>query len=140
MFGLPKAFAVTQILVCLLSRASAATLYLGHDISSLPMLEATGQKYYVNGTQKKFDAIIQAAGTNYIRSRIWVNPSNGDYNLAYNLALAKRASALGLKFYLDFHYSGMWHIPNLKMEKKILSNHFEHFIQTQRYLGKPYKL
>ncbi|KAM3581707.1 hypothetical protein VKS41_005869 [Umbelopsis sp. WA50703] len=112
MFGLPKAFAVTQILVCLLSRASAATLYLGHDISSLPMLEATGQKYYVNGTQKKFDAIIQAAGTNYIRSRIWVNPSNGDYNLAYNLALAKRASALGLKFYLDFHYSDTWADPS----------------------------
>ncbi|KAI8577391.1 hypothetical protein K450DRAFT_266408 [Umbelopsis ramanniana AG] len=79
------------------------------------MLEAAGQKYYVSGTQKKFDAIIQSAGANYVRSRIWVNPSDGYYNLAYNLALAKRAKALGLKFYLDFHYSGnnlSWQVYN----------------------------
>lgn len=135
MFELAKAVIITPFLACLLSKVNA-TLYLGHDISSLPMLEANGQKYYLNGTPKKFDAIIQSTGANYIRSRIWVNPSNGDYNLAYNLALAKRANGLGLKFYLDFHYSGMSKIQKLMLNEKSLSNQIKPIFRTTRYLGR----
>jgi arabinogalactan endo-1,4-beta-galactosidase len=109
MIRYPKVIALAQVLAALLfsQGGAAATVYHGHDISSMLMLEAAGQKYHVNGNQQPFDQIIQAAGADYIRSRIWVNPSDGNYDLSYNLALAKRAKALGLKFYLDFHYSGI---------------------------------
>ncbi|KAL5337026.1 Arabinogalactan endo-beta-1,4-galactanase A [Aspergillus crustosus] len=44
--------------------------------------------------------------------RIWVNPSDGAYNLEYNLELAKRVQAAGLSIYLDLHYSDTWADPS----------------------------
>ncbi|KAI8099289.1 arabinogalactan endo-1,4-beta-galactosidase [Halteromyces radiatus] len=92
--------------------SKSSSFYYGHDISSLPMLENKGQKYYLNGAQEAFDKILISGGANFVRSRIWVNPSDGVYGLDYNLALAKRIKAEGLGFYLDFHYSDTWADPS----------------------------
>jgi arabinogalactan endo-1,4-beta-galactosidase len=60
--------------------------------------------------------------------------------LAYNLALAKRAKALGLKFYLDFHYSGRWLNLNIReWKKKWYLINLNILFQIYRYLGKSYK-
>jgi len=86
--------------------------YYGHDISSVLMLEAQGKTWKgTDGKTEKLEVVISAGGANFVRSRIWVNPSNGIYNLEYNLKLAKRVKDAGLGFYLDFHYSDTWADP-----------------------------
>ena len=72
------------------------------------------------------DALAQAAaaGINAVRLRLWVNPSpnttspwptdNPDYtyaNLSNVGALASRARAANLSFWLDLHYSDTWADP-----------------------------
>jgi len=47
-----------------------------------------------------------------VRQRLWVNPDGGDYDIDYNVKLAKRAHALGLKVYLDIHFSDTWADPS----------------------------
>lgn len=51
------------------------------------------------------ETIFKSNGIKTVRQGLWVNPPNGDYNLAYNLKLAKRAQAAGLNGYLDMHFS-----------------------------------
>ncbi|CZT47696.1 probable arabinogalactan endo-1,4-beta-galactosidase [Rhynchosporium secalis] len=55
--------------------------------------------------------VLVASGVNTVRQRLWVNPSDGNYNLAYNLKLARRAKAAGLNVYLDIHFSDTWADP-----------------------------
>lgn len=82
----------------LVLRASAALQYKGADISSLLTLEAAGVTYKsTSGSVNPFEKLLASAGVNTIRQRVWVNPSNGVYNLNYNLQLAKRAKAAGCK-------------------------------------------
>ncbi|CAN9280089.1 glycosyl hydrolase 53 [Alternaria alternata] len=94
------------------SAALAALPYKGADWSSLLIEEAAGKKYKnAAGTVQPFETILKNSGVNTVRQRIWVNPSDGNYNLDYNLKLAKRAKAAGLGIYLDFHYSDNWADP-----------------------------
>ncbi|KAL6704083.1 hypothetical protein ACN47E_008746 [Coniothyrium glycines] len=94
------------------SSALAALPYKGVDWSSLLVQERAGKQYKNSaGTVQPLETILKANGINTVRQRIWVNPSDGNYNLDYNLALAKRAKAAGLKIYLDFHYSNNWADP-----------------------------
>ncbi|KAL5116900.1 hypothetical protein ACEQ8H_005252 [Pleosporales sp. CAS-2024a] len=84
----------------------------GVDWSSLLVEEKAGKAYKdAAGTTRPLETILQASGVNTVRQRIWVNPSDGNYNLDYNLQLGKRAQAAGLKIYLDFHYSDSWADP-----------------------------
>ncbi|MBE0649675.1 MAG: glycosyl hydrolase 53 family protein [Bacteroidales bacterium] len=92
---------------------------IGADISWLPQLEARGIKFYENG--KPIDAVklLKEHGMNYIRLRIFVNPSNpkgyspdkGFCDLQHTLAMAKRIKDAGMKLLLDFHYSDYWADP-----------------------------
>lgn len=92
---------------------------IGADISWLPQMEARGIKFYENG--KPIDAIklLKEHGMNYIRLRIFVNPSNpkgyspekGFCDLSHTLAMAKRVKEAGMKLLLDFHYSDYWADP-----------------------------
>lgn len=92
--------------------AQAALKYVGVDWSSVKVEEKAGIKYTTSsGQQQSLEKILSSNGVDTVRQRIWVNPSNGDYNLAYNLDLAKRAKAQGLNIYLDFHYSDTWADP-----------------------------
>lgn len=92
--------------------ALAALPYKGVDWSSLLIEEKAGKQYKnAAGVVQPLETILKASGVNTVRQRIWVNPSDGNYNLDYNLRLAKRAKAAGLKIYLDFHYSDSWADP-----------------------------
>ena len=91
-------------------RASLA--YKGVDWSSLLIEEDAGYTYKTtSGTTEPLETILKASGVNTVRQRLWVNPSSGDYNLAYNLKLAKRAQAAGMGVYLDLMFSDTWTDP-----------------------------
>ncbi|TGO13108.1 hypothetical protein BTUL_0076g00080 [Botrytis tulipae] len=91
----------------------AALTYKGVDWSSVSVEEKSGYTYKnTAGTTQPLETILKASGVNTVRQRIWVNPSSGQYNLAYNLALAKRAKAAGLNIYLDLHFSDTWADPS----------------------------
>ncbi|KAJ6137742.1 hypothetical protein N7471_004228 [Penicillium samsonianum] len=96
----------------LFASTSAALTYNGADISSLLVEEDKGVSYKnLAGTPQKLETIISASGVNSVRQRIWVNPSDGSYDLDYNVMLAKRVQAQGMGTYLDLHYSDTWADP-----------------------------
>ena len=92
---------------------------LGADISFLPELEARGTKFSDDGVEKDAIEILKDHGFNYIRLRLFVDPSNdsgyspkkGFCDLPHTLEMAKRIKKAGLKFLLDFHYSDTWADP-----------------------------
>lgn len=92
--------------------ASAALTYKGVDWSSVTIEENSGVSYSsADGTTGSLESILAASGVTTVRQRIWVNPSDGNYDLDYNLELAKRADAAGLGIYLDLHFSDTWADP-----------------------------
>jgi arabinogalactan endo-1,4-beta-galactosidase len=95
------------------SLASASLVYRGADISSLLIEEKAGIEYKnVNGQTQPLENILKANGVNSVRQRVWVNPSDGSYNLDYNVKLAKRVKAAGMSVYLDLHFSDTWADPS----------------------------
>jgi arabinogalactan endo-1,4-beta-galactosidase len=98
-------------LLCL-ATASNALQYKGVDWTSVKVEERAGIKYQTaSGQNQPLEQILKGAGVNTVRQRIWVNPSNGDYNLNYNIEIARRAQAQGLGIYLDLHLSDTWADP-----------------------------
>ena len=96
-----------------LSAADAALTYKGVDWSSVAVEERAGVSYKnTNGNAQPLEKILRDSGVNTVRQRVWVNPGDGNYNLDYNIALAKRAKAAGLGVYIDFHYSDTWSDPS----------------------------
>ncbi|KAF9892714.1 hypothetical protein FE257_001116 [Aspergillus nanangensis] len=92
---------------------TAALTYRGADISSLLIEEDAGIAYKnLNGETQPLETILADNGVNSIRQRLWVNPSDGSYNLDYNIELAKRVQAAGMSIYLDLHYSDTWADPS----------------------------
>jgi arabinogalactan endo-1,4-beta-galactosidase len=92
---------------------------LGADISFLPELEDRGMKFYDNGQLKDAIEILKGHGLNYIRLRIFNNPSTekgyspgkGFCDLEHTLKMASRVKKAGMKLLLDFHYSDYWADP-----------------------------
>lgn len=93
---------------------------LGADISFLPELEDKGMKFTdTDGKQKDAIEILRDHGLNYVRLRIFNDPSRdsgyspqkGFCDLAHTKQMAKRVKAAGMKFLLDFHYSDYWADP-----------------------------
>jgi arabinogalactan endo-1,4-beta-galactosidase len=78
-----------------------------HDLSSLKLLEDGGSIYKdtsKHNETRPTEDIFGDGGMNSVRSRIWVNTSDGVYGQPYTLDLAKRLHAKGYKIYLDFHF------------------------------------
>ncbi|KAJ3578979.1 hypothetical protein NPX13_g1587 [Xylaria arbuscula] len=89
-----------------------ALTYKGVDWSSVVVEEKAGRSYTsTSGSAKSLESILAESGVNTVRQRVWVNPSDGNYNLDYNIKIAKRAQAAGLDVYIDFHYSDTWADP-----------------------------
>ncbi|PYH99231.1 putative arabinogalactan endo-1,4-beta-galactosidase A [Aspergillus ellipticus CBS 707.79] len=92
---------------------SAALTYSGADLSSLIVEEDAGISYKnLDGETQAFETIMANNGVNSVRQRVWVNPSDGSYDLDYNLKLAKRMKAAGMSIYLDLHLSDTWASPS----------------------------
>ena len=80
--------------------------------------------------QKDAIQILKDHGLNYIRLRIFNNPSRdsgyspqkGFCDLEHTKQMAKRIKAAGMKFLLDFHYSDDWADPGKQYEPKAWRN------------------
>ena len=103
----------------------------GVDISMLAQIEASGGRFYQeNGRARDALQILREHGVNWVRLRIWNNPvfppgttsyhgtpvspgpaGGGNDNETVVRGLARRARALGMRVYLDFHYSDFWADP-----------------------------
>ncbi len=103
---------------------------LGADISWIPQRESENVRYAHNGQVKDPLAIFEEHGFNYIRLRLFVDPTatvpdqvcDGNWcpspystwgycGLESTIAMAKRVKASGMKLLLDFHYSDTWADP-----------------------------
>lgn len=99
---------------------------MGADISMLSQIEQSGGKYYVNGIEEDCLEILQDHGVNWIRLRIWVNPTDengnglggGNNDLTKTIEIATRAKKLGLKVLIDFHYSDWWADPSTQTKPR----------------------
>lgn len=92
---------------------------MGADISMLGDIEKCGGKYYgADGKKADLFAILKENGVNWIRLRVWNNPTvngrpygGGNNSVDVDLPLAKRAKDAGMKLMVDFHYSDSWADP-----------------------------
>jgi arabinogalactan endo-1,4-beta-galactosidase len=85
---------------------------LGADVSSLAKSEDKGGVYRTS-SGRRGDAldILEDAGLNYVRLRVWVDPADGYHDKAELLEMARRAKHQGLKVLVDLHYSDFWADP-----------------------------
>ena len=90
---------------------AASGLDLGADPSFTPQELAAGVMFSDEGIPGTPVTIMRAAGANYVRMRLWVDPPPGYSDLASDLALARQVSAAGMKIYLDIMYSDFWADP-----------------------------
>lgn len=74
-------------------------------------MEDSGAIYTQSGTPKDCLQILKDNGINFIRLRIWNNPSNNRNDLQETLLMATRIKQLGMGLLLDFHYSDTWADP-----------------------------
>ncbi|MEO7427708.1 MAG: glycosyl hydrolase 53 family protein [Fibrobacteria bacterium] len=83
---------------------------IGADLSFLKQQEDAG-KQFRDGVAKPALVIFKSHGYDWIRLRLFHTPAVLPNSLAYTLASAKQAKALGYKFLLDFHYADTWADP-----------------------------
>lgn len=85
---------------------------IGADLSFLAQAESNGTRFRDGGVEKPGLQIFRDHGYNWIRLRLFHTVANSPWplpnDLAYTLALARRAKAMGYKFLLDYHYSDTW--------------------------------
>lgn len=100
----------------------AGEYIVGADISWVQQREAGGMKYSDNGVQKDILEILKDHGFNYIRLRVFVDPTKatpkdrpyspqGFCDLPHTIQMAKRVKAAGMHLLIDFHYSDAWADP-----------------------------
>ena len=99
---------------------------LGADLSFLAQAEEAGTRFKDRGREQSGLQIFRDHGYNWIRLRLFHTPANQSRplpnDLAYTLALARQAKALGYKFLLDYHYSDTWADPGKQTLPKAWEN------------------
>lgn len=95
-----------------------AAFIIGADISWVQQQEDEGVRFSDHGAPNDIFAILKDHKFNWIRLRIFNNPSaekgyskKGYCDLSHTLQMAKRIKAAGMQFLLDFHYSDTWTDP-----------------------------
>lgn len=99
----------------------------GVDISSVIALENSGVVFKdKDGKEQDIFVTLKEAGVNYVRVRIWNDPYDSEGNgygggtndIEKAIEIGKRATAQGMKVFVDFHYSDFWADPGKQMEPK----------------------
>ena len=112
----------------------------GVDISSVVSEYNSGVKYYdfdgnelaltsADGKKSFFD-FLKECGVNWVRVRVWNDPTTADGNsygggandLATAKIIGKAATDAGLRVLVDFHYSDFWADPNMQGAPKAWKN------------------
>jgi len=126
-------FAIVPALIMLMvagcgTKNENAGFIKGADISSLQAIEDYGGKFYdFNGKEKDALKILKENGVNYLRLRIWNEPTQsfdaGDYcNLEHTVKMAKRIKKEGFRLLINFHYSDWWADPRNQNKPKAWEN------------------
>ena len=94
----------------------------------LQQMEATGYVFRnEQGVPQDCLGILKAQGINAIRLRVFVNPSDdkasGHCSPAEVVAMAKRATSLGFRVMIDFHYSDTWADPGKQAKPAAWASH-----------------
>lgn len=101
------------------------------DISSAYSVMHYGGKFFnKDGKEEDLFNIIKDAGATHVRLRIWNDPydlkgnsyGGGENDLSTTIYLAKKAESVGLKVFLDFHYSDSWADPSKQYNPKSWKN------------------
>ncbi len=94
---------------------------IGVDMSSIiDVLDKGGVFYNANGEEQDVFEILKSYGVNYVRIRLWHNPTNsnglgfggGNNTTEVGIEIAKKAARVGMRIALDFHYSDFWADPS----------------------------
>ncbi|MCD8118160.1 MAG: glycosyl hydrolase 53 family protein [Lachnospiraceae bacterium] len=97
---------------------------LGMDASSVISLENSGVTYRnFDGEEEDVFQILAENGVTHIRVRVWNDPYDEDGNgfgggncdVDTAIEIGKRATQVGMKLIIDFHYSDFWADPNKQM-------------------------
>lgn len=97
---------------------------LGMDISSVLAEEASGVKYYnFDGQEQDLFLTLAQNGVTHIRVRVWNHPydaeghgyGGGNCDIDACVEIGKRATAVGMRLIVDFHYSDFWADPGKQM-------------------------
>ncbi|MFT4029747.1 MAG: glycosyl hydrolase 53 family protein [Protaetiibacter sp.] len=92
----------------------------GVDVSSVLSEEESDVVYYdTEGNQADLFDVLEDAGINYVRVRVWDDPYDADGNgygggtvdLARAVEIGERATGHDMKVLVDFHYSDFWADP-----------------------------
>ena len=121
--GLVCAFYLGAALCCL---CNAQTYAIGADVSFLGKCEHDGVVFKEAGQAKDVLAILREHNYNWVRLRLFHDPSVSvdklPNDLNYTLALAKRAKRMGFHLLLDLHYSDTWADPGKQYTPEAWSN------------------
>lgn len=112
------------------SSSSNSDFMRGVDVSCLYALEQDGALFYESGSSSSTDmlTILKNHGVNWVRLRVWNNPTGANYTPMTNYgycdiskaaSVAARAKKLGMKVLLDFHYSDTWADPSSQCTPKM---------------------
>ena len=114
---------------------SAPISVRGADVSSLYRGEQDGGVYYTSsGTKENALQIMSAAGLNYVRLRVFVNPADGFNDEAQLLAGAKEAyTTYHLPVFLDLEYSDTWADPGHQAVPAAWASDSVSALETQAY-------
>jgi arabinogalactan endo-1,4-beta-galactosidase len=96
---------------CMASYCKAQEYAVGADLSFMKSAEDMGFSFKENNVAKPCLQIFRDHGYNWIRLRLFHNPSTLPNNLEYTIDLASLAKKAGFRFLLDFHYSDTWADP-----------------------------
>lgn len=104
-----------------LKNSRTGPFILGAEVSWVPEDEADGAEYFDHGVKKDIFEILKEYKFNYIRLRLFVNPSSTNgyarrraeafCDLEHVKALAQRAKAADMGLLLDIHYGDTWTSP-----------------------------
>ena len=103
--------------------AEAMPYIVGADISWVQQWEEQyGRRWSEKGQEKDILEILKGHGFNYIRLRVFNDPTKGTprdrpyspagyCDLAHTIMMGKRVKAAGMGLLIDFHYSDAWADP-----------------------------
>jgi arabinogalactan endo-1,4-beta-galactosidase len=86
-------------------------LAVGADVSFLPQAESEGAIFKDHGMPRPALEILRDHGYGWVRLRLFNHPTTLPNDMAYTLAEAKKAKALGFGIVLDLHYADDWADP-----------------------------
>ncbi|MBK9578085.1 MAG: glycosyl hydrolase 53 family protein [Fibrobacteres bacterium] len=96
----------------------------GADVGWLSQMESEGRTFRdAQGKTGDLLAILKGEGVNSIRLRVWVKPATEWCGKDDVVKMATRASKMGFRIMIDFHYSDSWADPGKQTKPAAWQSH-----------------